>query len=119
MADVIQPESTIVLRVKEKHWQKMTYTLAIVDEGLLGQHFKLTTEYLLYSTWVKPGICIVLLWSFIYSKLDKLSVGGDGSELGGKSKANRLTNGKIYGDHLELEGAKNHRVDISKLCGFC
>ena len=35
MPDVLRPESTASISVREKEGKPMTYTLAIVDEGLL------------------------------------------------------------------------------------
>lgn len=35
-ADVVRPESQMSIKVSEEHGKAMTYTLAVVDEGLLG-----------------------------------------------------------------------------------
>ena len=35
MADAVHPEEQFQIKVSEKNGRKMTYTLAIVDEGLL------------------------------------------------------------------------------------
>ena len=126
MADVIQPESTTSIRVKEKHGKKMTYTLAIVDEGLLDlTRFKTpqpwNTFYAREALGVKTWDMYDAVIGAYAGKLDKLlSVGGDGDGLGGKGvKANRFKPMVKFMGPFELEAGaeKTHRVDIPNYVG--
>lgn len=126
MADVIQPESRASIRVKEKHNKKMTYTLAIVDEGLLDlTRFKTpqpwNTFYAREALGVKTWDMYDAVIGAYAGKLDKLlSVGGDGDGLGGKGvKANRFKPMVKFMGPFELEAGaeKTHRVDIPNYVG--
>ena len=126
MADVIKPESTTSIRVKEKNGRKMTYTLAIVDEGLLDlTRFKTpqpwTTFYAREALGVKTWDMYDAVIGAYAGKLDKLlSVGGDGDGLGSKGvKANRFKPMvKFIGPfQLEAGAEKTHHVEIPNYVG--
>lgn len=97
MPDVLRPGSAAVIKVKEKSGRRMTYTLAIVDEGLLDlTRFKTpdprSTFYAREALGVKTWDMYDDVIGAFAGKLDKLlSIGGDGDGLSGKGlKANRF-----------------------------
>ena len=126
MADVIKPESTTSIRVKEKNGRKMTYTLAIVDEGLLDlTRFKTpqpwNTFYAREALGVKTWDMYDAVIGAYAGKLDKLlSVGGDGDGMGGKGvKANRFKPMVKFAGPFQLEAGseKTHQVEIPNYVG--
>lgn len=126
MSDVIKPESTTSIRVKEKNGRKMTYTIAVVDEGLLDlTRFKTpqpwNTFYAREALGVKTWDMYDAVIGAYAGKLDKLlSVGGDGDGLGGKGvKANRFKPMVKFMGPFELEAGseKIHRVNIPNYIG--
>ncbi len=126
MAEVLKPETTTTIRVKETHGRKMTYTLAIVDEGLLDlTNYKTPTPW---NTFYAKEALGVKTWDMYdqvigaYSgKLDKLlSIGGDGDGNQGKSpKANRFKPMvRFIGPYtLEAGQEKSHQIDIPNYVG--
>lgn len=126
MADVIKPESMVNIKVKEKTGKKMTYTLAIVDEGLLDlTRFKTpqpwNTFYAREALGVKTWDMYDAVIGAYAGKLDKLlSVGGDGDGLEGKGvKANRFKPMVKYVGTFQLEAGqeKTHVVEIPNYIG--
>lgn len=126
MGDVIKPESTTSIRVKEKNGRKMTYTLAIVDEGLLDlTRFKTpqpwNTFYAREALGVKTWDMYDAVIGAYAGKLDKLlSVGGDGDGAGGKGvKANRFKPMVKFAGPFQLEAGaeKTHQVQIPNYVG--
>ncbi len=97
MEEVLKPETTTLIKVKEKNGRKMTYTLAVVDEGLLDiTRFKTpqpwNTFYAREALGVKTWDMYDNVIGAFAGKLDKLlSIGGDGDGDAGKGlKANRF-----------------------------
>lgn len=126
MADVIKPESFTKIRVKEKKGRKMTYTLAMVDEGLLDlTRFKTPQPWNTFYAREALGVKTWDLYDAVigaYSgRLDKLlSLGGDGDGGAGKSvKANRFKPMVKFMGPFVLEGGqeKTHDVEIPNYVG--
>lgn len=126
MPDVLKPESTAMISVKEKNGRKMTYTLAVVDEGLLDlTRFKTpqpwNTFYAREALGVKTWDMYDDVIGAFAGKLNKLlSVGGDGDGDGGKGlKANRFKPVvKFLGPFtLEAGQSKTHAVKIPNYIG--
>lgn len=126
MADEIRPESTINVKVKEEKGRKMSYTLALVDEGLLDLTSYKTPQP--WNTFYAREALGVKTWDMYddvigaYSgKLDKLlSIGGDGEGDRGKgAKASRFKPMVIHLGPFELEAGqeKNHKIDIPNYVG--
>ncbi len=125
-ADVFQPESTASIHVKEKNGRKMTYTLAIVDDGLLDlTRFKTPDPW---PTFYPKEALGVKTWDMYdevigaYSgKLNNLlGIGGDGEEdFGSGSKANRFKPMvRVLGPFtLEAGKEKTHKIDIPNYVG--
>ncbi len=126
MADVLVPESTAKITVKEKNGKPMTYTLALVDEGLLD-----LTRFQTPQPWdefYQKEALRVKTWD-LYDwvigayggKLNRiLSIGGDGSGLNGKqAKANRFKPvvrfvGPFY---LPAKGSQTHSLNLPQYVG--
>lgn len=126
MLDVIKPESFTNIKVKEKKGRKMTYTLAMVDEGLLDlTRFKTpqpwNTFYAREALGVKTWDMYDAVIGAYAGKLDKLlSVGGDGDANAGKGvKANRFKPMVKFMGPFTLEAGqeKNHIVEIPNYVG--
>lgn len=126
MADVIKPESFTTIKVKEKNGRKMSYTLAMVDEGLLDlTRFKTpqpwNTFYAREALGVKTWDMYDAVIGAYAGKLDKLlSVGGDGDGNMGKGiKANRFKPMVKFMGPFELEAGqeKTHTVEIPNYVG--
>lgn len=98
MPDILSPEEFVTIKVKEKNNQEMTYTIAVVDEGLLDlTRFKTPDPW---SSFYARGALGVKTWD-IYDmvvgayggKVEQIfSIGGDEEKIGGeaKSKATRF-----------------------------
>ncbi len=126
MIDVIKPESFTNIKVKEKKGRKMTYTLAMVDEGLLDlTRFKTpqpwNTFYAREALGVKTWDMYDAVIGAYAGKLDKLlSVGGDGDANAGKGvKANRFKPMVKFMGPFTLEAGeeKDHVVEIPNYVG--
>ncbi len=126
MADVIQPESNTIIRIKERSGRKMTYTLAMVDEGLLDlTRFKTpqpwNTFYAREALGVKTWDMYDAVIGAYAGKLDKLlSVGGDGDGTGAKGiKANRFKPMVKFLGPFELEAGQeaSHKISIPNYVG--
>ncbi|MDR1336060.1 MAG: alpha-2-macroglobulin [Tannerella sp.] len=96
MADVLRPETEFTVRVKEAAGKPMTYTLAVVDEGLLDlTNFKTpdpwnefyAREALGIRTW---DLYDAVIGSFAGRYGSILGVGGDGDLHAPDGKANRF-----------------------------
>ncbi|MCX6232231.1 MAG: MG2 domain-containing protein [Bacteroidetes bacterium] len=97
MKDVLLPEQNASITVKEQKGKPMTYTLAIVDEGLLDlTRFKTPNPWLAFYAREALGIKTWDLFDLVMGaytgELQRiLSIGGDGEGLNkGSLKANRF-----------------------------
>lgn len=126
MADKIRPESKASIKVTEKNGRKMTYTLAIVDEGLLDlTHFSTPQPWNIFYSKEALGVQTWDMYDNVIGafsgRLDNLlSVGGDGSDgMANGTKANRFKPMvKFLGPFvLPAGGSKTHKVDIPNYVG--
>lgn len=126
MADEIRPESTVNIKVREEKGRKMSYTLALVDEGLLDLTGYKTPQP--WNTFYAREALGVKTWDMYddvigayAGKLDKLlSIGGDGEGDRGKgAKASRFKPMVRHIGPFELEAGqeKNHKIDIPNYVG--
>lgn len=126
MPDVLRPEETITVKVKEKQGKAMTYSIAIVDEGLLDlTRFKTPNPW---DTFYAREALGVKTWD-VYDdvigafggRIDQVfSIGGDGELAGAKSKkANRFEPMVVHLGPFELkeESTKSHKIKIPKYVG--
>jgi alpha-2-macroglobulin len=126
MPDVLKPEQTFTVKVGEKTGKEMTYTIAVVDEGLLDlTRFKTPNAW--DSFYVREALG-VKTWD-IYDdvigayggKINQIfSIGGDQDLGGGKAKkANRFKPVVLYYGPFKLEKGqtKSHELKLPKYIG--
>ncbi len=126
MAEKLRPEEKFSIRVSEKEGKKMTYTLAVVDEGLLDLtnyhtpdpwNYFYAREALGVKTWDMYDEVI----GAYGSRLEKLlSLGGDGENKNkGKNKANRFKPVVIYLGPFTLEKGQSatHQLTMPNYIG--
>ncbi|MCM4150510.1 hypothetical protein DHD05_02810 [Arenibacter sp. N53] len=126
MPDVLRPEENITVKVNEKKGRAMTYSIAIVDEGLLD-----LTRYKTPNPWdsfYAREALGVKSWD-VYDDVigayggrinQVFAIGGDGELAGAKNKkANRFEPMVVYlGPFVLKEGeTKSHKIDIPKYVG--
>lgn len=124
MPDVLRPEEKFTLKVSEENNKKMTYTIAVVEEGLLD-----LTRFKTPNAWDKfyaREALGVRTWDVFddvigaYSgSIDQVyAIGGDGSAAKGKNKkANRFKPVVNYLGPFELE-AGNTKVHQLKMPNY-
>lgn len=126
MADEIRPESTVNINVREADGKKMTYTLALVDEGLLNlTGFRTpnphTSFYAREALKVKTWDMYDYVIGAFAGKLDKLlSIGGDqGLKEGEGAKANRFKPVVTHLGPFVVEPGKtaSHKITLPNYMG--
>ena len=126
MPDVLRPEETITIKVSEKNKKAMTYSIAIVDEGLLDlTRFKTPDPW---STFYANEALGVKTWD-VYDdvigafggKINQVfAIGGDGQLAGAKNKkANRFEPMVVHLGPFSLKDgeSKKHEIKIPKYVG--
>ncbi len=126
MADVLRPESEAKITISEEKGKEMTYTLAVVDEGLLDltgfktpdpwNHFY-AKEALGVKTW---DMYDEVMGAFGTEMNKLLAIGGDGSYGAKKpTKANRFEPMvRFIGPfHLKPGAKKTHTIDVPNYVG--
>lgn len=125
---VFKPESTPTISVKEKDGKPMTYTLAIVDEGLLDLtgfktpnpwEYFYSRDALGVKTW---DIYDNVLGSYAVKMDELLAIGGDAEAMAkgeGETKANRFKPMVYFAGPFELRGGAtaSHKVKIPNYVG--
>ncbi len=126
LADELRPESIAKINIKEKNGKAMTYTIALVDDGLLDlTRFKTpnpwNTFYARQSLGVKTWDVFDDVIGAYGGKVNQiLSIGGDEAEAGSKNKkANRFKPMVIYLGPFNLEKGekREHKIKIPKYVG--
>ncbi|MFI0429567.1 alpha-2-macroglobulin family protein [Mariniflexile sp. HMF6888] len=126
MPHVLQPEQEFQVSVSEKNGKAMTYTLAVVEEGLLDlTRFKTpnawdefyTREALGVKTW---DIFDDVIGAYSGSIDQVFAIGGDGSAAAGKNKkANRFKPVVTYLGPFSLKAgeSKTHKIKLPNYIG--
>ncbi|WP_298531823.1 Ig-like domain-containing alpha-2-macroglobulin family protein [uncultured Algibacter sp.] len=126
MPDKLKPEQTFTLKVSEKNKKAMTYTIAMVEEGLLDlTRFKTPNAW---KEFYKREALGVKTWDIFddvigaYSgSIDQVfAIGGDGSAAGGKNKkANRFKPVVTYLGPFKLDAGKTktHQIKLPNYIG--
>ena len=123
--NVVKPESAFVVKVKEQKGQPMTYTLALVDEGLLGiTNFKTPNPWKAFYTREALGITTWDMYDYIVGafsgKFAKMfSIGGDEDENPSNMQANRFNPVvKFMGPFTLKKGEeKSHKIILPPYVG--
>ncbi|WGH76199.1 MG2 domain-containing protein [Tenacibaculum tangerinum] len=126
LADELRPESTATIRIKEENGRPMTYTIALVDEGLLDlTRFKTPNPWDVFYARQSLG---VKTWDIFDDVIGAyggkvtqiLSIGGDEAEAGSKNrKANRFKPMVTYLGPFDLKmgDIREHTINIPKYVG--
>ena len=126
MPKVLRPEEEITLKVNESNGKAMTYSIAIVDEGLLDlTRFKTPDPWKSFYAREALGVKTWDVYDDIIGayggKINQVfAIGGDGELAGAKNKkANRFKPMVLYLGPFELkEGqTKSHQINIPKYVG--
>lgn len=126
MPDVLKSEETISIKVSEKNNKDMSYTLAIVDDGLLDlTKFKTPNPWEYFFAKEALGVKTWDLYEWVIgaygAKIEKiLNIGGgDEAEAGGGKKANRFKPMVYYIGPFFLKGGKSntHTIKIPNYIG--
>ncbi|OFX28663.1 MAG: hypothetical protein A2X08_16615 [Bacteroidetes bacterium GWA2_32_17] len=119
MPNKLRAETTVEIKIKEKNSQDMTYTLAIVDEGLLDlTRFKTPDPWENFFAKEALGVTTWDLYDLVIGsyggKLERiLSIGGDEEgKSGGSKKANRFKPMVKFIGPFFLKGGK---TDVQKI----
>ncbi|CAM3742557.1 MG2 domain-containing protein [Flavobacterium gelidilacus] len=126
MASVLKPETKTTIKVSEKEGKEMTYTLAIVDDGLLDlTRFKTPNAWDKFYARQALGVKTWDVYDDVIGayggKINQIfSIGGD-EDLGGGNakKANRFKPVVIYLGPFKLEKGqtKSHTVTLPNYIG--
>ena len=124
VADTVAPEETFTVQVSEKSGKPMTYTLAIVDEGLLDlTAFKTPspwdamyrTEALGVKTW---DLYDEVIGAYAGRFSPMLSIGGDQENIRAARKDNRFNPVvKFLGPFTLAKGAGKHEIKLPMYVG--
>lgn len=126
MPDVLKPEQPFQIKVSEKSGKRMTYTIAVVDEGLLDlTRFKTPNAWDSFYTREALGVKTWDIYDDVIGayggKVNQIfAIGGDQDLGGGKAKkANRFKPVVIYLGPFVLEKGqtKTHKVQLPKYVG--
>ncbi|UPT72231.1 MAG: MG2 domain-containing protein [Flavobacterium sp. JAD_PAG50586_2] len=126
MPDVLRPEQTVNVKVSEKRGKKMTYTIAVVDEGLLDlTRFKTPNAWDNFYTREALGVRTWDIYDDVIGayggKVNQVfSIGGDADSGGGKAKkANRFKPVVLYYGPFELGKGetKSTKITLPKYIG--
>ena len=126
MPKILAPEENVSLNVKEQNGKAMTYTIAMVDEGLLDlTRFKTPDPWKSFYAREALGVKTWDMYDFVIGafggKIAQLfSIGGDGEAVGAQgNKANRFKPMvKFLGPfHLESGDNKTHTFKMPRYVG--
>ncbi|HQK39008.1 MAG TPA: alpha-2-macroglobulin family protein, partial [Flavobacterium alvei] len=126
MPDVLRPEQQFNIKVSEKTGKAMTYTIAIVDEGLLDlTRFKTPNAWDAFYVREALGVKTWDVYDEVIGayggKVNQIfSIGGDQDLGGGKAKkANRFKPVVVYYGPFKLEKgqSKTHQIKLPKYIG--
>ena len=126
MPKVLTPEEEFTLSVKEQNGKPMTYTIAIVDEGLLDlTRFKTPNPWKSFYAREALGVKTWDMYDFVMGAYggkiaQMLSIGGDGENVGAKgNKANRFKPMVKFIGPFELGSNDNqsHKIQMPRYVG--
>lgn len=126
MPNVLKPEEKFTVNVSEKTGRAMTYTIAVVDDGLLDlTRFKTPNAWDSFYARAALGVKTWDVYDDIIGayggKVNQIfAIGGDQSMIGGQAKkANRFKPVVLYYGPFTLESgqAKTHTLQLPKYIG--
>ena len=124
MPDVLRPEQEFKIKVKEKNNKPMTYTLAIVDDGLLDlTGFKTPDPWKAMNEREALGVKTWDLYDYVIGAYSgrfspMFSIGGDENVILGAKKDNRFNPVvKFMGPFTLMNGSATHKVQLPMYVG--
>ncbi|MGS2738843.1 alpha-2-macroglobulin family protein [Sinomicrobium sp. M5D2P17] len=126
MPDVLKPEETVTVKVREKEGKSMTYTIAVVDDGLLDlTRFKTPDAWESFFAREALGVKTWDIYDDVIGafggRIDQVfSIGGDEELAGAKNKkANRFKPMVVYLGPFTLDKGqtRSHEIHIPKYIG--
>ena len=126
MPNTLRPEQSVNVKVSEKNGKAMTYTIAVVDEGLLDlTRFKTPNAWDSFYTREALGVRTWDIYDDVIGayggKVNQVfAIGGDADLGGGKAKkANRFKPVVMYFGPFELGkgDSKTHKIKLPKYIG--
>lgn len=125
MADVLRPETKTTIKIGEKNKKSMTYTLAIVDEGLLDlTNFKTPNPWDYFNAREALGVKTWDMYDYVLGvygeEMDKLLAIGGGADGEDKkaAKANRFKPMVKFIGPFTYEGKTNtHVIEVPNYVG--
>ncbi|SHI67193.1 hypothetical protein SAMN04487911_104133 [Arenibacter nanhaiticus] len=126
MPALLRPEESFALKVNEKQGKAMTYTIAVVDEGILDlSRFKTPDPWNTFYAHEALGVKTWDVYDDVIGafggRIDQVfAIGGDGELIGAKNrKANRFKPMVLHlGPFTLKEGeTKSHQITIPKYIG--
>ena len=126
MPDVLQAEQEVKISVSEKNNKSMTYTIALVDDGILDlTHFKTPDPWKQFYSREALGVSTIDMYDNVIgafgSKIERMfSIGGDDSESGekGAAKANNFESVVAFLGPFTTNGGKmTHTIKLPKYIG--
>jgi len=126
MADVLRPEQKTTVKVSEKHGHDMTYTIAVVDDGLLDlTRFKTPDAWKAFYAKEALGVKTWDVYDQVIGayggKVNQIfSIGGDEDMGGGKAKkANRFKPVVLFFGPFKLEKgqSRSHTIQLPNYVG--
>ncbi|MDR3227101.1 MAG: Ig-like domain-containing protein [Prevotellaceae bacterium] len=125
MPDVLRPEETFKIKISEEKNQPMSYTIAIVDDGLLDiTNFKTPNAWATFFAREALGIRSFDIYSFVIGayggKIEQLFAIGGGDEGSGddNNNVNRFKPVvKVLGTFTLKGGTKEHSIKLPNYIG--
>lgn len=126
MPNTLEPEETVEITVSEKDHRAMSYSIAIVDEGLLDlTNFKTPNPWPYFYTRQALGVRTWDIYDYVVGAYggsinQVFSIGGDGSVASRQSKkTNRFKPMVIVKGpfHINANQSKTHQIKIPKYIG--
>ncbi|MCD4723642.1 MAG: hypothetical protein K8R63_02280 [Bacteroidales bacterium] len=125
MPDELAPEKEFTIRVSEQNNKAMTYTIAVVDDGLLDlTRFRTPDPWSVFYAKEALGVKTWDIYDMVLGayggKLEKLfAIGGDEEELGkSEQKANRFKPVVMFLGPFEMSGGtKSHTLIMPRYVG--
>ena len=126
MPESVKPESEVTIRVREQNGKRMSYVLALVDEGLLGlTRFKTPDPYLYFNATEALGVRTWDLFDFVIGayggRIEQMfAIGGDSEQPNtGALRAQRFKPVVRFIDAQKLRAGKTntHKITLPPYFG--
>lgn len=117
MPETVKPESEVTIKVREKNGRKMSYVLALVDEGLLGlTRFKTPDPYGYFNATEALGVRTWDMFDYVIGayggRIEQMfAIGGD-AEQPNTGRSRHSGSSPSYGSSTHRNWAPGRRTRI-------